>query len=91
MIPRQQIEVVLFKRDLRIHDHAPLFRAAKAGAVLPLYVVEPSQIHAPDFDSSHWTFTRESLIELREAHAMRGQSLIVRVGETVDVLESLRE
>ena len=91
MIPRQQIEVVLFKRDLRIHDHAPLFRAAKAGAVLPLYVVEPSQIHAPDFDSSHWTFTRESLIELREALAMRGQSLIVRVGETVDVLESLRE
>ncbi len=37
MIP----EVVWFKRDLRIDDHAPLTTAAKQGAVLCLYIYEP--------------------------------------------------
>jgi deoxyribodipyrimidine photo-lyase len=30
------IQVVWFKRDMRIHDHAPLSNAAAAGPVLPL-------------------------------------------------------
>lgn len=36
------MQVVWFKRDLRVHDHAPLAQAAARGAVLPLYVVEPA-------------------------------------------------
>jgi deoxyribodipyrimidine photo-lyase len=36
-----KINIVWFKRDLRIHDHAPLYEAAQAGfPVLPIYVVE---------------------------------------------------
>ncbi|HBP78091.1 MAG TPA: hypothetical protein DD685_04185, partial [Halomonas sp.] len=31
------LQVVWFKRDLRIHDHAPLANAAAAGPVLPLF------------------------------------------------------
>lgn len=27
--------LVWFKRDLRLHDHQPLFAAAKQGAVVP--------------------------------------------------------
>lgn len=33
--------LVWFKRDLRIDDHQPLYQAAKSGAVLPLYIIEP--------------------------------------------------
>jgi deoxyribodipyrimidine photo-lyase len=40
--------VVWFKRDLRVHDHAPLQHAATRGAVLCLYVIEPSLWAQPD-------------------------------------------
>ena len=42
------ITIVWFKRDLRIHDHVPLAEAARAGTVLPLYIVEPELWRAPD-------------------------------------------
>jgi deoxyribodipyrimidine photo-lyase len=86
---KRTIEVVWFKRDLRLADHRPLVEAARRGPVLPLYIVEPSQVNAPDFDPSHWTFLRESLIELREGLAKRGQPLVVRVGEVLPILQSL--
>jgi deoxyribodipyrimidine photo-lyase len=82
-------QVVWFKRDLRIHDHAPLLEASRRGPVLPLYIVEPDLIHAADYDPAHWTFTRSSLIELRANLARLGQPLIVRVGDALDVLRQL--
>lgn len=84
------MQLVWLKRDLRVRDHAPLAEAAARGWVLPLYIVEPSVVRAPDFDASHWTFIRDSLAELREELGRRGGSLVVRVGEAVEVLESLR-
>ncbi len=84
------IELVWFKRDLRIHDHRPLFEAAQRGAVLPLYIIEPSLIHAPDYDRRHYDFTRACLLELREALAQRGMPLVVRVGEALDVFATLQ-
>ena len=43
--------VVWFKRDLRVHDHAPLAHAAAHGPVLCLYVLEPSLwMTLPRFD-----------------------------------------
>ena len=90
------LHVVWFKRDLRVHDHAPLTDAiaqaqASGGAVVPLYVAEPSVTSADDFSARHWTFVRESLVHLRASLALRGQPLIVRHGEVVGVLASLRE
>ena len=83
------IQLVWFKRDLRAHDHRPLVEAARRGCVLPLYIVEPSLVHAPDFDLSHWTFIADSLRELRGALAALGQPLVVRVGEALPVLQEL--
>lgn len=84
------VQVVWFKRDLRVTDHAPLVEAAKHGPVLPLYIAEPSQLHGRDFDSRHWTFLRSGLIELRRRLQTLGQPLIVRHGEAVTVLEALQ-
>ncbi|MBL8187068.1 MAG: deoxyribodipyrimidine photo-lyase [Acidobacteria bacterium] len=81
------IQLVWFKRDLRAHDHRPLVEAARRGPVLPLYIAEPSLMHAPDFDASHWTFIAESLHELRATLAALGQPLVVRVGEALPVLQ----
>ena len=35
------LQLVWFKRDLRVVDHRPLVEAQQLGPVLPLYVVEP--------------------------------------------------
>jgi len=82
-------QVVWFKRDLRIEDHRPLVEAARRGPVLPLYIVEPEWIASPDFDPSHFTFVRASLVELDEQLRRLGQGLVVKVGEAVDVLRQL--
>lgn len=87
---RENVEVVWFKRDLRVHDHRPLVDAAQRGPVLPLYIVEPDTVHASaDHDDRHWTFARECLVDLRTSLSALGAPLIVRVGEAVEVLERL--
>ena len=58
------MQLVWFKRDLRIADHAPLARPAKAGRCVCLYVYEPELITSPEFDASHLKFINESLAEL---------------------------
>jgi len=89
MCPRNHLQVVWFKRDLRVSDHRPLYEATQEGTVLPLYIVEPSVVNAPDFGTRHWEFIRGSLEELRKNLAKRGQPLIVRIGDAVEVLDEL--
>jgi deoxyribodipyrimidine photo-lyase len=81
--------VVWFKRDLRVHDHWPLFEAARRGPVLCLYVVEPSLWAQPDAAAQHWGFVRESLHSLDAQLRGLGSRLHVAVGEVVDVLAAL--
>ena len=87
----QPLQVVWFKRDLRVWDHRPLAAASRAGTVLPLYIVEPGLWSQPDASARQWRFARASLDELdRELRGLGGR-LIVRSGEAVAVLESLRQ
>ncbi|WP_022834929.1 FAD-binding domain-containing protein [Salisaeta longa] len=85
------LQVVWLKRDLRVTDHRPLCEAAGRGPVLPLYIVEPQVVNAPDFSARHWAFIRESLQALREALAARGQPLVVRQGDAVPTFQRLYE
>jgi deoxyribodipyrimidine photo-lyase len=90
-MPRPPVQIVWFKRDLRVTDHAPLAEAAGRGPVLPLHVVEPRCWHEPDTSGRQLAFLGESLAGLREMLALLGQPLVVRVGEAVEVLEALRQ
>lgn len=89
--PSQPIQVVWFKRDLRVEDHAPLFHASQQGAVLPLYIVEPAYWQQPDTSLRHQAFIEESLQDLDRLLMGLGQGLVVRVGDAVEVFESLRQ
>ena len=87
-MPRPQI--IWFKRDLRVCDHAALAAAAISGApVIPLYVVEPDYWALPDVSRRHWHFIHDCLSELRVELAGLGAPLVVRVGEVGDVLADL--
>ncbi len=87
----QPLNVVWFKRDLRIADHRPLTQAAMAGTgpVLPLYIVEPDLWAQPDTSARQWEFAAESLGELQVVLAGLGQPLCVVLGEAVATLDRL--
>ena len=81
--------VVWFKRDLRVHDHAPLIHAARQGPVLCLYVLEPSLWAQPDCALQHYGFLRESLRDLALQLRTCGATLQLAVGEMPEVLAHL--
>jgi len=84
-------QVVWLKRDLRIHDHEPLARAALSGPVIALYICEPHVVWGShDHDPRHWTFVRECLDDVANSLQKLGIPLTVRVGDAVEVLEQLR-
>ncbi|MEM9072464.1 MAG: FAD-binding domain-containing protein [Myxococcota bacterium] len=88
------MQVVWLKRDLRVHDHAPLaeaaLRAGEGGApVVVLYVHEPSYWAATEHDAAQFAFIQECLAELDVALRERGAFLTQRVGEMPDVLDAL--
>jgi deoxyribodipyrimidine photo-lyase len=84
------LEIVWFKRDLRVHDHAPLAAAAASGRpVLPLYILEPELWAQPETSGRHFEFLRESLADLDSALARLGARLVLRVGDALEVLASL--
>lgn len=83
------MNVVWFKRDLRILDHEPLAEAARRGRVLPLFIYEPEIWNGGDCDPRHWAFARQCLEELDANLRRLGAPLVVRTGEAVEVLRSL--
>lgn len=83
------INIVWFKRDLRIEDHRPLEQAAAAGHMLPLYIVEPELWAQPDASARQWAFAEDCLSELQRSLAALGQPLVVMTGDAVEVLQTI--
>ncbi|WLR56859.1 FAD-binding domain-containing protein [Mesobacillus subterraneus] len=83
------MNIVLFNNDLRITDHQPLTEAARAGEVLPIYVVEPAQWKDTSFSARHFQFVAESLEELSIGIEEKGGNLFLATGEIEPVLEKL--
>jgi deoxyribodipyrimidine photo-lyase len=77
--------VVLFTRDLRVHDQAALHNAAAVSEkVVPLFVFDDSLVRSP----AGQEFLLESLGDLRDSLRTRGGELFVRRGDPVE--ETLR-
>ncbi|WP_170560205.1 FAD-binding domain-containing protein [Ruegeria atlantica] len=85
------MQVVWFKRDLRVEDHLPLLHASRVGPVLPLYVVEPELWQQPDASARQWRFVAETLTDLRANLGRLGQPLVVRLGEITSILSELKK
>lgn len=84
------LQIVWFKRDLRIIDHEALFRARERGPVLPLYILEPELWQQPDLSRRHYTFLKECIQELNtNLEKTIGQNLILRTGDACNIFEDL--
>jgi deoxyribodipyrimidine photo-lyase len=78
-------------KDLRVADHAPLTDAARAGEVIPLFVIDP-YFFAPERARTfphRIQFLLESLVELEASVARLGSRLVVVAGKSVDLVPAL--
>ena len=86
------ITIVWFKRDFRIHDHAPLSAASQcAEPILPLYMVEPDYWQQPFASRRHWHFIHDCLIELNSDLTTLGAPLLTQTGEATQILSQLQQ
>jgi deoxyribodipyrimidine photo-lyase len=85
------LQVVWFKRDLRLTDHVPLVRAARAGEVLPLYVFEPELMIAADYSKQHFEFIKECLLQLQASFNRLNLALSIAHAPMLQVLEKLKK
>ena len=62
---KETVTVIWLKRDLRLRDHEPFYRAVEAGEkLLPLFCWEPSLIADPHMDVRHWRFMQQSIDDI---------------------------
>ena len=89
---KPQINVVWFKRDLRLEDHAALEEASKENwPVLLLFVFEPSLWKDPHTDLRHWRFLYESVVDCYRQFRERGARLYLFHRECEEVWMLLAE
>lgn len=87
--------IIWFRNDLRIHDHAPLYEAAKISIeTMPIYCVDPRQFASTSFGFPKTgrfraQFLIESLIDLRASLKKLGSNLIIRLGYPETVIPSI--
>jgi deoxyribodipyrimidine photo-lyase len=73
--------VVVFTRDLRLHDNPALHQACdRARQVVPLFVADPA-LDAAKRSPNRAAFLAESLADLRESLRERGADLVLRAGD----------
>jgi deoxyribodipyrimidine photo-lyase len=82
--------IVLFRQDLRLHDHPALTAAAQRGDVLPVFVYDEQVAGDWGFGGASQWWLHESLISLSASIASLGGHLVLRRGNTLETLIELQ-
>ncbi len=84
--------IVWFRQDLRLADHPALTSAVRAGGrVLPVYIWAPQEEGAwPPGAASRW-WLHHALVDLNAELQRFGSRLIIRTGDSLEVLKELIE
>ena len=86
----RKINVVWLKKDVRLHDHAPLYHAIREELpVLLIYFFEPSVMNAPESDERHWRFAYQGVRELQAKLAGHGHCAWYFHAEVIPVFDRL--
>ena len=82
--------VVLFTRDLRVHDHPALASAVDAADhVVPLFVFDDRILGSAYAAPNRCQFLLDSLADLRRSLLDRGGALVVRRGDVADEVRAV--
>ena len=87
----EEINVVWFKRDLRLQDNEAIYNALLAKKpILFLYVFENSLIEDPHHDIRHWNFIKESIKDLNAALVEFNTKILAVTSEVITVFNQLQ-
>lgn len=84
------LQLVWFKRDIRLFDHQAIHHAVATGEkVLFMYIAEPSIWQAGDLAKRHFTFMQQSLEDIQQSLRKIGGELYVAIGEMESILDDI--
>jgi deoxyribodipyrimidine photo-lyase len=84
------IEVVWFKRDLRLMDHAPLNEAISSNRpLLLIYIFEPKILSDEHTSLRHLEFIKQSIEDLNQQLSLHGGKIHCFEGDSVDVFKTI--
>ena len=82
--------IVLFRQDLRLHDHPALTAAAQRGAVIPVFVLDDEACGDWAMGGASRWWLKQSLLNLGSSIAQSGGELILRQGDTLIALKDIQ-
>ena len=87
-----EINVVLFKRDLRLQDNEAIHNALKSGRrTLFLYVFEDILLNDPHYSERHWNFIKESLVDLNNSLEKYNSEVLIVQSNVNRALQIIQE
>lgn len=89
---RKNINVVWFKRDLRLQDNEAIFNALKTEMpTLLLYVFEPSLQNDHHYSSRHWNFIKQSLADVNHQLEKYNTTILCINAEVIQAFNTIQE
>ena len=83
-----KVNIIWFKRDLRLVDHEPLDLAVRScNPLILFYVFEPSVLEYDDSDTRHWRFVYQSLLDIQKQLDQIGGKIYLFQHEVKTVFE----
>ena len=84
------INIVWFKRDLRLTDHRPLKEAIESGLpLLLLYIFEPELMDDSHYSERHWKFVYQSINDLNHQLAAFHSEIVIFKGEPAELFSNI--
>ena len=81
------MQIVWFKRDLRIFDNEVFKKACVQGPFIPLYIFEKALWKQCPLSNKHYTFLVQSLNDLNNELEKLGQTLIIEKENPIEVFK----
>ena len=89
---KKHINVVWFKRDLRLEDNEAIFNATRTETpTLLLYVLEKSLENDSHYNSRHWNFIKQSLVDINKQLEQSNTQVLAVSSEVIQVFNILEE
>ncbi|GAA3515679.1 deoxyribodipyrimidine photo-lyase [Aquimarina addita] len=91
-LAKEHVNIVWFKRDLRLEDNEAIFDAVASGSpTLLLYVFENSLQEDRHYSQRHWNFIKQSLQDLNEQLLPYNTKILCVASEVIQTISTLQQ
>lgn len=84
------MNIVWFKKDLRVSDHRPLFESSSEAPSLGVFIIEDEWLASPEFSDFHLQFLIDSLNDLKNQMSNLGIPFHVYRGDALRIFKFLK-